>query len=749
MDIFNGYRINNPDGILNENFDEWQKPFSSGGNSYVNEASSINQSETSGTDEIYDPDKKRSNNNSAENANSSQSGSGTDGQSFSTARPSGALSVMSSFSSGLGTVTSVIASSLATAMLVVVVFVSVLTIRLSLVMADVDKLVVQVNMEGAQDEDFLTPIVAVLEGKNGEHREVDILRDTRFLTFDGLSPDEEYIIRVSSGEKLFAENTFVTAAKRRERGSITAYAEGDKVIIVANNVELGQGEFYSIVAENGEGKVLFSVDSDESDKTFTFTPDEPTDLYITLGIGGEIYSVCRIKTDSGSVYDVGNGKWEWTDNNNATVTFDEINGGDPLVIVADVVGKTTIQPGCETVGEITFTATAEYDGVVYSDVRTATIPAHGHDYGEPTFKWTKTDGGLTATAEFVCVHDATHIKSVEAQINEGIATPPTCEKDGFITYTATVYGDREYSDKMVVVDENSALGHDYGEPTFTWTKAGDGYTVTAEFVCARDASHKEIVNAAVKTVVTDPTCEKDGYSTHTATVVFGGKEYSDKKIDIKEKSALGHNYGEPTFTWTETADGFTVTAEFVSKNDESQKEVVNASVKAVTTDPTCEEDGFTTYTATVIFDGKEYSDEKVVVDEETALGHEYGEPTFKWTKTSDGYTVTAEFVCSHDANHKEIVTAEVYAEVTDPTCEEDGFTTYTATVVFDDEEYSEEKVIVDENSALGHEYGEPTFTWTPTNSGYSVTAEFVCTHDSSHKENIVASVATVVTDPTC
>ena len=79
MDIFNGYRINNPDGILNENFDEWQKPFSSGGNSYVNEASSTGQSETSGASEIFESDKKRSENNSAGKTVNSQGGSNTDG----------------------------------------------------------------------------------------------------------------------------------------------------------------------------------------------------------------------------------------------------------------------------------------------------------------------------------------------------------------------------------------------------------------------------------------------------------------------------------------------------------------------------------------------------------------------------------------------------------------------------------------------------------------------------------------------
>ena len=611
MDIFNGYKINNPDGVLNENFDEWQKPFTGGRSNYVNESSSTSQGEASASDEIYDPDKKRSDNKSAGDANASQSGSSKDVRSSATARSLNALPAVTTAGGGLSVFAGVIASSFVTAALVVAVFVSVLTIRLSLVMADFDRLVVQVTMEGAQDEDFLTPIVAVLEGKNGEHREVDIFRDTYLLTFDGLSPDEEYTIRVRSGEKLFAENTFVTASEPKKSGSITAYTEGDKVYIVAKDVALKAGEFYSVIVKDGEGKTIFGADSDEPNKTFSFTPQNPSDLYITLGIGGEIYSVCRIKMELDQVYDLMNGTWEWTSNTDATVSFAEIHGGEPLVIVANVVEKTTLNPGCETAGEITFTATAEYDGGVYSDDRTVTISALGHDYGSPTFTWTSTDNGYTVTAEFVCTHNAEHKENVTASVAT-VVTDPTCDDDGFTTYTATVvFGDEEYSDEKVVVDENSALGHDFSQyyegseyrPTFVWTEEDNGgYTAVAVFNCKNNSSHTQEIDAEIG-VEDGVDCTDGGYIYYYASVLFNDCDYSEEK---KVWAEPGHKL-MPVFHWINYGETYSVEFHMVCERGDYQDGPNSAELL------TTEEKGYTLYTATAVYDNVVYTENKKVV----------------------------------------------------------------------------------------------------------------------------------------
>ena len=246
-------------------------------------------------------------------------------------------------------------------------------------------------------------------------------------------------------------------------------------------------------------------------------------------------------------------------------------------------------------------------------------------------------------------------------------------------------------------------------------------------------------------------------------MTFENVTYTDEKVVENANSALGHDYSQyyegsdvkPEFTWTATSDGYTAKAEFTcSQNDHT--ETVTAEVVPVVTPPTCEEDGYTTYTAIVVFESVQYSDEKVVVNENSAAGHDYSQyyegsddqPTFIWTATSDGYTAKAEFTCSQN-DHTETVTAEVVPVVTPPTCDEDGYTTYTATVSFDNKTFTDKKVTVDEETAIGHDYSQyyegsndqPTFKWTEDNNGgYTATAVFYCKNDNKHTTEIAAEI---------
>ncbi|MBM6766369.1 hypothetical protein H5996_10790, partial [Faecalicoccus pleomorphus] len=93
---------------------------------------------------------------------------------------------------------------------------------------------------------------------------------------------------------------------------------------------------------------------------------------------------------------------------------------------------------------------------------------------------------------------------------------------------------------------------------------------------------------------------------------------------------------------------------------------------------TCTEAGVTTYTATVEFNGKTYTDTKDVADI-PATGHSYGEPVWSWSE--DGKTCTVTFTCEKDETHKETpVVTVTSAEKAPATCTEAGVTTYTATV---------------------------------------------------------------------
>ena len=83
--------------------------------------------------------------------------------------------------------------------------------------------------------------------------------------------------------------------------------------------------------------------------------------------------------------------------------------------------------------------------------------------------------------------------------------------------------------------------------------------------------------------------------------------------------------------------------------------------------------------------------------------------------------------------------------VTAPTCEAQGYTTYTCK-----DENCKHYYVDNYKDKLGHAYGEVTYTWTETETGYTVTASRVCANDNKHVESeTVTAVLSVETDATC
>ena len=384
-------------------------------------------------------------------------------------------------------------------------------------------------------------------------------------------------------------------------------------------------------------------------------------------------------------------------------------------------GQVTTAATCTENGVMTYTCT------MCGDTKTEVIPATGHAYGEPVWKWTD---DFKATATFTCANDTTHVENVTAEVTSAVTTPAACETTGVRTYTAKVtFEGKEYTSTKT--ETIAATGHAYGEPVWSWT---DGFKATATFTCANNAAHVENVTATVtNAVTTEATCEVDGVRTYTAKVTFEGKEYTDTKTETI--AATGHAYGEPVWKWN---DDFTASATFTCANDASHVEKVDATVTSEVTEGSCEVGGTRTYTAKVTFEGKDYTDTKtepvpakghtltaveaVPATCETAgvkahwvcsvcgklfsdaegktettleklaipaTGHAYGEPVWKW---NDDFTASATFTCGNDDSHVESVNATVTNEVTtEATCEVDGVRTYTAKVTFEGEDYTDTK----------------------------------------------------------
>ena len=219
-------------------------------------------------------------------------------------------------------------------------------------------------------------------------------------------------------------------------------------------------------------------------------------------------------------HNYGTPTWTWTGFTTATAKF--VCANDPSHIQnvnATITSATTTAATCTTAGVKTYTATVTFEGQTYTNTKTGTIPAIGHNYGAPTWTWT---GFTAATAKFVCANDPSHIQNVNATITSAVTTAAKCTTEGVKTYTATVtFNGQTYTNTKT--ETIPATGHNYGTPTYTW--ASDYSSVTATRTCANDSSHKETETVNTSSEITkQPTYEANGETTYTA--VFTNSAFS-------------------------------------------------------------------------------------------------------------------------------------------------------------------------------------------------------------------------------
>ena len=149
------------------------------------------------------------------------------------------------------------------------------------------------------------------------------------------------------------------------------------------------------------------------------------------------------------------------------------------------------------------------------------------------------------------------------------------------------------------------IGHKYFLGFWDWDEDYSGAKVF--FYCEHDENHREKVYATVTKSVREATADRAGAITYTASAWFNGQEYTDTKTIVLP--ATGHTYEFVGFEWSE--DGSTAYAIFKDvKTGETIK--VEASISEVRVEPTVNEDGSVTYTATVEYGGKTYTEEKTI-----------------------------------------------------------------------------------------------------------------------------------------
>ena len=374
---------------------------------------------------------------------------------------------------------------------------------------------------------------------------------------------------------------------------------------------------------------------------------------------------------------------------------------------------------------------------------------------DPVYTWTPTDSGYTCKAVRECKdpeNGKKHYREETAKVEANTATfenkTETDKKDDAKAEDTkkadskaedTKKADAKAAESGLFKTQTqavkiNALGHKYGEVTYTWNQTDNGYTCTASRVCENDSSHGETETVEASMEVTKaPTCEEEGEEVYTA--VFTNEAFETQTQTVKT-GALGHHFGDVSYEWTKTDKGYTCTASAVCDVDSyTATETVEAAAE-VTKAPTCEEKGEETYTA--VFTNPAFETQTQTV-EIGALGHLYGEASYKWTKTDKGYTCTATRICQNDNTHvdKEAVAAAVEVAKA-ATCEEKGEETYTA--VFTNKAFKTQTKTV-ETDALGHLYGEVSYKWTKEDKGYSCTASRVCENDKNHVEKETVTAA--------
>ena len=257
----------------------------------------------------------------------------------------------------------------------------------------------------------------------------------------------------------------------------------------------------------------------------------------------------------------------------------------------------------------------------------------------------------------------------------------TCDQGVTSTYKATGKTDDGYRYTASDKKTSDAGQHQY-TGTWAWEPVKDdngnvtGYTASVTgvkcSVCDDEPKAEQITVAdAVKDTEKSvaATCTEKGKDVYTATATVKdaeGKTEIGTLTDTYEVelAALGHKYGAPVWNWTKGENNtYTATATFTCANDEKHVETVDAKVTEKSDGATCTEAGKITYTATVTFEGKDYTGTKT--EEVAALGHDYKvseKDGWKWTADKEkGYTAVATFVCSRCKDSHD-VTADVVKE---------------------------------------------------------------------------------------
>lgn len=188
------------------------------------------------------------------------------------------------------------------------------------------------------------------------------------------------------------------------------------------------------------------------------------------------------------------------------------------------------------------------------------------------------------------------------------------------TLTGSITGKPAESVAQITVHPENVTVTEGATAEFSVTATGENLSYQWQQSTASGQNWTNIEGAIGATYTTGATTlAMNNYQYQCVVSNSAGSVTSDvATLTVKEHV---HTWGNPIWNWSE--DGKTCTVTFICEKDENHKENPVVTVTSAIKSPaTCTEKGVTTYTATVEFDGKTYTDTKEVADI-PATGHSY------------------------------------------------------------------------------------------------------------------------------
>ncbi len=234
-----------------------------------------------------------------------------------------------------------------------------------------------------------------------------------------------------------------------------------------------------------------------------------------------------------------------------------------------------------------------------------------------------------------------------------------------------------------------------------------------------------------------PTCDTTGFTSGSHCSFCG-------EIIVAQESLpeLHHTFDltEVTWVWQDYTQAELVLS---CKNNAEHKKNHRATITSQTEEATCTEPGKITYTASVLLDGKEYTNQREDILLPTNHTFDLEDISWIWETPT---TAHVQIPCRNNPKHILKYDASMKEEVIPATCTAPGNQIITATIYIQGQAYTDVNEV--ELPALGHSYDFSKIIWT-WNEYTSATATLICKTDPTHIKTIDATVTQDILPASC